>query len=49
MVELSKNARIVGFWYLLLVFIGPWRLLYIPSKLFVSGDATATRRPPYFE
>jgi Domain of unknown function (DUF4386) len=42
MTPLSKNARIVGLWYLLLVFIGPWRLLYIPSKLFVLGDATAT-------
>ncbi len=42
MTPLSKNARIVGLWYLLLVFIGPWRLLYIPNKLFVSGDATAS-------
>jgi Domain of unknown function (DUF4386) len=42
MTPLSKNARLVGLWYLLLVFIGPWRLLYIPSKLFVLGDAKTT-------
>jgi hypothetical protein len=39
---LSKNARISGFLYLLLVFAGPVRLIYIPSKLFVRGDAAAT-------
>ena len=42
MTETSKNARIVGFWYLMLVFVGPLRLLYIPNKLFVHGDAAAT-------
>ena len=42
MTEISKNARLVGFWYLMLVFIGPLRLLYIPNKLFVHGDAAAT-------
>ena len=31
-----------GFWYLLLIVIGPLRLIYIPSKLFVPGNATAT-------
>ena len=35
-------GRVAGFWYLLLVVIGPLRLVYIPSKLFVSGNATAT-------
>ena len=35
-------GRVAGFWYLLLVFVGPLRLIYIPSKLFVPGDATAT-------
>lgn len=35
-------GRVAGFWYLLLVVIGPLRLIYIPSKLFVHGDATAT-------
>jgi len=39
----TRNAgRVAGFWYLLLVVIGPLRLVYIPSKLFVSGNATAT-------
>jgi len=42
MTQLSKNARIVGFLYLLLVFAGPLRLIYIPTVLFVHGDATAT-------
>jgi len=35
-------GRVAGLWYLLLVLIGPLRLIYIPSKLFVRGDATAT-------
>jgi hypothetical protein len=35
-------GRVAGFWYLLLVMIGPLRLIYIPSKLFVPGNATAT-------
>jgi len=35
-------GRVAGVWYLLLVFSGPLRLLYIPSKLFVHGDAVAT-------
>ncbi|MGH8264745.1 MAG: DUF4386 domain-containing protein [Steroidobacteraceae bacterium] len=35
-------GRVAGVWYLLLVFSGPLRLLYIPSKLFVHGDAAAT-------
>jgi len=35
-------GRVAGFWYLLLILIGPLRLIYIPSKLFVHGNATAT-------
>jgi hypothetical protein len=35
-------GRVTGFWYLLLVLIGPLRLIYIPTKLFVKGDAAAT-------
>jgi hypothetical protein len=42
MTVLSKNARIVGLWYLALVFVGPLRLLYIPDKLFVHNDPAAT-------
>jgi hypothetical protein len=33
---------VAGFWYLLLVVIGPLRLVYIPTKLFVHGNASAT-------
>jgi hypothetical protein len=35
-------GRVAGLWYLLLVVFGPLRLIYIPSKLFVHGDASAT-------
>jgi Domain of unknown function (DUF4386) len=35
-------GRVVGFWYLLLVLLGPLRLVYIPTKLFVEGNAAAT-------
>jgi len=37
----KKQARVAGFLYLLLM-AAPLRLIYIPSKLFVSRDATAT-------
>ncbi len=35
-------GRIAGLWYLLLTILGPLRLIYIPTKLFVHGNATAT-------
>jgi hypothetical protein len=35
-------GRVAGLWYLLLVLIGPLRLMYIPNKLFVHGNAAAT-------
>jgi len=35
-------GRVAGLWYLLLVLVGPLRLIYIPTKLFVHGDAAAT-------
>src|SRR5580704_13449573 len=35
-------GRVAGLWYLLLVLVGPLRLIYIPSKLFVHGNAAAT-------
>lgn len=35
-------GRVAGFWYLLLVLIGPLRLIYIPSTLFVDGNPAAT-------
>ncbi|HKE90559.1 MAG TPA: DUF4386 domain-containing protein [Gemmatimonadales bacterium] len=41
--SLIKNpGRVVGAWYLLLVFAGPLRLIYIPNKLFVAGNSAAT-------
>ena len=42
MTSTSKNARVAGFLYLLLTIAAPIRLFYIPSTLFVHGDATAT-------
>jgi hypothetical protein len=41
MTPLSRNARIAGLLYLTL-FSAPLRLIYIPGKLFVHGDAAAT-------
>jgi hypothetical protein len=35
-------GRYAGFLYLLLAVAGPIRIVYIPSKLFVTGNATAT-------
>jgi hypothetical protein len=41
MTSLSRNARVAGLLYLTLM-TAPLRLIYIPSKLFVHGNATAT-------
>ena len=41
MTSLSRNARIAVLLYLTLL-TAPLRLIYIPSKLFVTGNATAT-------
>src|SRR5919109_4079782 len=41
MTSLSRNARIAGLLYLALM-TAPLRLMYIPAKLFVTGNATAT-------
>ena len=35
-------GRVAGFVYLLLVVLAPFRLFYVPSALFVHGNATAT-------
>ena len=35
-------GRVAGVLYLLLAIAGPVRIMYIPSKLFVHGNATAT-------
>ena len=39
---IHNPGRIAGFWYLLLTVSGPLFLIYIPSKLFVHGNAAAT-------
>jgi hypothetical protein len=39
---LSKNARVAGLLYLLGSLFGIVRLIYVPNKLFVYGNATAT-------
>ena len=38
----KKTARVAGLLYLPVVLTGPFVLLYVPGKLFVAGDATAT-------
>lgn len=38
----KKTARQAGLWYLVVVLCGPFLLLYVPGKVFVPGDATAT-------
>jgi hypothetical protein len=38
----QQQARFAGFLYLLLALIAPIGLLYVPGKLIVSGNATAT-------
>lgn len=42
MTTLKRDARIAGWIYLALTLIAPFRLIYIPSVLFVQGDAAAT-------
>jgi hypothetical protein len=39
---LGDPGRVAGLVYLLLVFLAPYRLMYVPSTLIVSGDAAAT-------
>ena len=40
----SRQARIAGSLFLLLILVAPIRLIYIPDTLFVAGDAAATTR-----
>lgn len=40
----QKAARLTGLLYLVVVLAGPFVLLYVPGKLFVAGDASATAR-----
>lgn len=41
-VALHRTARIVGLLYLLVILAAPVRLVYIPTELFVTGNAAAT-------
>jgi Domain of unknown function (DUF4386) len=38
----KKAGRIAGAIYASMVFVGPFSLIYVPNKLIVHGDATAT-------
>lgn len=38
----SNPGRVAGLLYLLLAILAPYRLMYLPSTLFVSGNASAT-------
>ena len=40
--EVRNPGRVAGLWYLLLILLGPLRLIFIPAKLFVAEDAGAT-------
>jgi hypothetical protein len=42
MTDTARNARIAGIVYLLLGIAGPVRLIYIPTRLFVSGNPEQT-------
>src|SRR5258708_15411230 len=42
MTSLSRNARVAGVLYIVASVVGFMRLMYIPAKLFVYGNATAT-------
>src|SRR5262245_56031800 len=42
MTSLSRNARVAGFLYIAFSVFGVVRLIYIPSKLVVQGNAAAT-------
>jgi hypothetical protein len=39
---IKKQARLAGFLYFLIGITAPIGLLYVPGKVIVSGDATAT-------
>jgi hypothetical protein len=42
MTSTRNPGRVAGFLYLFLVLAGPIRLIYIPNKLFVHGNAAVT-------
>jgi hypothetical protein len=42
MTLIRNPGRVAGLWYLLLIVIGPFFLFYIPNKVFVEDNASAT-------
>lgn len=40
----KAEARLAGVWYLLTGLSGVFSYLYVPGKIIVPGDATATAR-----
>jgi len=42
MTLIRNPGRVAGLWYLFLIVIGPFFLLYIPNKIFVEDNASAT-------
>jgi uncharacterized protein DUF4386 len=42
MSPIKKSARVAGLLYLLVSLFGPFSLMYVPGKMIVPGDATAT-------
>jgi hypothetical protein len=38
----SSRARLAGLLYLVPMFLGPFSMMYVPSKIGVAGDAAAT-------
>ncbi len=41
-IAIKKQARVAGVWYFLVLLIAPIGLVYVPNKLYVRGNATAT-------
>ena len=42
MTSINRKARIAGLVYLLCVLVAPYRLIYVPNALFMTGNAAAT-------
>ena len=38
----KKKARIAGLWYLVMLITAPIGIMYVPSKIMIAGNATAT-------
>ncbi|HNF94654.1 MAG TPA: DUF4386 domain-containing protein, partial [Anaerolineales bacterium] len=40
--SLNKTSKLAGVLYLIITFIAPFSMIYVPSKLMVAGDALVT-------